>query len=148
MLLFTILAILAIDAIIIFVIFIVRITIITVRHIRWRKFAIPTIGIVGALQEVTSNYNRKGEISSLRYVYAFKIIHCNQEFDHTYSENAKPNSVPITRPGKEINILWSASDHKYLQYAKNKGEIWQGMKQEFISSVTIAFRFLGRARGR
>lgn len=144
--LFNILAILAIDVIIIFVIFVVRIIIRNIKYRRWRKFASPAVGTVGELLNVTSNYDKNGEISSSQYNYTLQITHNGQIFHNIYSEKCKPNCTPITQPGKKINILWSASKQEYLQIARTRKEIIQVIKQECISSVTLAFRFLGKAR--
>ena len=139
-----ILAILAIDAIIIAAVFIVRITIRIVRYIRWHKFAVPAVGIVGELINVTTNYDKKRRISSLCYNYDFKIELDGQSFDNIYSENCKPNRTPSTHSGNKINILWSASKQKYLQVARTRKEIAHMLKQECISSVNIACLFIGK----
>ena len=124
-------------------ILLVRIVIVIVRYRKWRQFAVPAVGTVGELKEVNGIYDRRNTVTSYRYNYAFKIICGNQEFDSIYSEECKPDKLPVIRPGKTINILWSDRDHKYLQYPKTKKEQWKVIKKEMSHSQSIAFQNIG-----
>lgn len=139
---------LTIAAIVAFNIFLVRIAIIIIRYRTWRKFSIPAVGTVGELTDINDIRNRRNTITSYRYNYAFQIICGDQAFDSIYSEVCKPDTLPLTHPGKKINILWSDRDQKYLPYCTTKKEIWQLIKQEFYSSLTIALRVLGKNHSR
>ncbi len=132
------------NLIVILVIIIVRIGILAIKYVKWRKVAIPTVGTVGELINVTCNYDKTGKISSYRYNYALRVIHDNQEFDNTYTEECEPGILPITRPGQKINILWSASDHKYLNIDGFEGEIKRFSKQTVIFTVKVLLRTLRR----
>ena len=125
-------------------IFIVRILIIIIRYKKWCKFAVPAVGTVGELKDVNCIHGRRGQVTSYRYDYAFKIISGDQEFDNIYSENCKPDDMPAIHPGKKINILWSEYDHKYLVVTNTRDEIWQIIKQEANYAISAAMRFIGR----
>lgn len=115
-----------------------------IKYRRWRKIAIPTAGIVGELKNVTTNYDRKGRISSFRYNDTFKIIHDSQEFDNVYSEDAKSGTMPITRPGQKINILWSANDHTYFTIDGSSTSLPEDIKQISKFYMSVALRTLRR----
>jgi hypothetical protein len=125
-------------------IFLVRIVIIIVRYRKWRQFAVPAVGTVGELIDINGIFNRRNTVTSYRYNCALKIICGNQEFDSIYSEVCKPDSLPLTPPGKTINILWSECDHKYIPYPKTKKELWQVIKQEYNYSLDTALQFIGK----
>jgi hypothetical protein len=101
------------------------------------------VGTVGELIDINGIFNRRNTVTSYRYNYALKIICGNQEFDCIYSEVCKPDSLPLTHPGKTINILWSERDHKYIPYPKTKKELWQVIKHEMSNSINIAFNNVG-----
>lgn len=124
-------------------IFLVRMVIIIVRYRKWRKFAVPAVGTVGEFQDINGIFNRKNTVTSYRYNYALKIICGNQEFDSIYSEVCKPDTLPLTRPGKVINVLWSERDHKYIPYPNTKKELWQVIKHEMSNSAKIALNNVG-----
>lgn len=107
---------------------IIQIITLATKYRKWRKFAVPTIGIVGELKDVTCNYNRKDEISSYRHHYVFQIIHNHTTFNDVYMEDVKPDDEPLAYPGKEINILWSINEHQYLDVARTKEGIFEGIK--------------------
>ena len=140
------LALVTLFVIVILVIFIVRIIILTIRYMKWRKISVPAIGIVGELKNVSCNCDRNDEITSCRYDYTLKIVHGNQEFNDIYSEVCKPGNTPNAHPGKEIHILWSASDHTYLQIAKTGDEIWQVVKKECAFILHVALLIFGNRR--
>lgn len=140
------LALITLFTIVILVILGIRITIRTLRYMKWRKASIPAIGITGELKNVTSTYDKNGEVSLFCYNYALKIVIDTQEFDDVYSEECRPGDTPTTRPGNKINILWSPSDHKYVQIATTGKEIWRLVKQECAFIVHIALLILGNRR--
>lgn len=113
---------------------IIQIITLTIKYRKWRKFAVPTVGVVGELKDVTCNYNRKGEISSYRHHYILKIIRNYTTFNDVYTEDVRPDDEPLTYPGKKINILWSITDHQYLDVDKTKAGIRQGIKYACISA--------------
>jgi hypothetical protein len=112
-----------------FMIAFVRFIIITAKIRRWRKFAVPAVGVVGKLKDVNCIYDRYGEIFSYRHNFELKIICGDREFESVYSEEVMPDHIPITQPGQRINILWSARDHKYIQSAETPQEERQLIKQ-------------------
>lgn len=127
---------------------ITRIITLTHKYRKWKKFAVPAVAIVGEMKDITYSYNRKGDISYYHYNYALKIIHGDQEFDDVYSEECEPGNIPITRPGKKINILWSIRERKYLDIDRTKAGIREGIKYAcifcgilgiFILPIIVAF---------
>ena len=112
-----------------FMIAFVRFIIITAKIRRWRKFAVPAVGVVGKLKDVNCIYDRYGEIFSYRHNFELKIICGAREFESVYSEEVLPDHIPITRPGQKINILWSERDYKYFPNAKTRSEKRQLIKQ-------------------
>lgn len=112
---------------------IIQIITLATKYRKWRKSAVPTIGIVGELKDITCNYNRKDEISSYRHHYEFRIIHNHTTFNDVYTEDVKPDDEPLAYPGKEINILWSINEHQYLDVDRTKDGIREGIKYACIS---------------
>ena len=103
------------------------------KYRKWRNLAVPTVGIVGDLKDVTCNYNRKGDISSYRHHYEIKIVHNCTTFNDVYTEDVYPDDEPLTYHGKKINILWSISDREYLDVDKTTAGIREGIKYACIS---------------
>ena len=115
---------------------IIQIITLTKKYRKWRNFAVPTVGIVGDLKDVTCNYNRKGDISSYRHHYALKIVHNYTTFNDVYTEDVYPDDEPLTYPGKKINILWSIRNQEYLDVDKTKARIKEGIKYVGIFAGT------------
>ena len=116
-----------------FLVAIIQIIKLTTQYRKWCKFAVPSVGIVGELKDITCNYNRKGEISSYRHHYVLKIVHNYTTFTDVYTEDVKPDDEPLTYPGKKINILWSINEHQYLDVDRTKDGIREGIKYACIS---------------
>ena len=110
-----------------FLVAIIQIIKLTIQYRKWCKFAVPSVGIVGELKDITCNYNRKGEISSYRHHYVLKIVHNYTTFSDVYTEDVKPDDEPLTYPGKKINILWSINEHQYLDVDRTKEGIFEGI---------------------
>ena len=133
-----------IGALIDLIIIAIRIGILARRYKKWRKFATPTIGIVGDLKNVTYSYDRRRRASFTRYDYTLKINCGGQEFEDVYFEECQSDDDPITCPGDKINILWSANDHKYLNLDSFKPECQRIAKQTIRFTVSILFRAISR----
>ena len=116
-----------------FLVAIIQMIKLTIQYRKWCKFAVPSVGIVGELKDITCNYNRKGEISSYRHHYVLKIVHNYTTFSDVYNEDVKPDDEPLTYPGKKINILWSINEHQYLDIDRTKDGIREGIKYACIS---------------
>lgn len=113
---------------------------------KWREFAVPAVGIVGKLKDVNCIYDRYGESFAYRHNFVLKIICDNQEFESVYSEEVLPDHEPTTYQGQKINILWSVSDHQYIQIADTPKEKRQLIKQIFNDSLSLYLRAHARKR--
>ena len=122
-----------------FIVAIIQIIKLISKYRKWREFAVPTVGIIGDLKDVTCNYNRKGEISSYRHHYVLKIVHNHTTFNDIYTEDVYPDDEPLAYPGKQINILWSIGDREYLDVDKTKAGIREGIKYACISCGIFCF---------
>ena len=127
-------------AVVVLIFFSVRMMVINERIREWRKFAVPAVGVVGKLKDVNCIYDRYGKSFSYRHNFELKIICGDQEFESVYSEEVMPDHIPTTHPGQQINILWSARDHKYLQVADTSKEKKKLRKQVFNDSLSLYLR--------
>ena len=134
----------ALAAMVNLVIIIVRIFILSIKYKKFRSVSVPATGIVGELKNITSNYNKRGDLCSYSYNYALKITTDNQEIDDIYSEECKPGDPPITCAGDTINSLWSMQDHKYLNLDRFKPECLRIAKQTVTFTVEVFLDTLSR----
>ena len=133
-------------AIIILILFLVRIMVTTAKIRKWRQFAVPAVGIVGKLIDVNCIYDKYGQSFSYRHNFVLKIICGDQEFESVYSEEVLPDQEPTTYQGQKINILWSVSNHQYIQIADTPKEKQQLLKQMFNDSLSLYLRTHARRR--
>ena len=128
------------ELIILLVIASIRFMVTTEKIREWRKFAVPAVGVIGKLKDVNCIYDKYGQSFSYRHNFELKIIYGDQEFESVYSEEVMPDHIPTTHPGQQINILWSARDHKYLQVADTSKEKKKLRKQVFNDSLSLYLR--------
>jgi hypothetical protein len=120
-----------INVVVTLVTFIIRIIVIKIRRWIWSGYAVPAVGIIDKLNDVTCNYNLRGKSFSYCHNFALKIICGDQTYESVYSEDVLSDHEPTTCPGQKFNILWSEKDHKYLIIAVTKEEKQQQIKESF-----------------
>jgi hypothetical protein len=136
-LLFDLLLWVTIYCVIVLITFIIRIIVIKIRTWIWSGYAVPAVGIIDKLNDVTRNYNLRGKSFSYTHNFVLKIICGDQEYESVYSEDVLSDHVPTTCPGQTFNVLWSEKDHTYLIIAVTKEEKRRQIKEAFHFATHI-----------
>ena len=127
---------------IVLITFIIRIIVIKIRTWIWSGYAVPAVGIIDKLNDVTCNYNLRGKSFSYTHNFVLKIISGDQEYESVYSEDVLSDHEPTTCPGQKFNVLWSEKDHTYLIIAVTKEEKRRQIKEAFhFATHVIALVF-------
>ena len=127
---------------IVLITFIIRIIVIKIRTWIWSGYAVPAVGIIDKLNDVTCNYNLRGKSFSYTHNFVLKIISGDQEYESVYSEDVLSDHEPTTCPGQTFNVLWSEKDHTYLIIAVTKEEKRRQIKEAFhFATHVIALVF-------
>ena len=141
-LLFDLLLWVTIYCVIVLITFIIRIIVIKIRTWIWSGYAVPAVGIIDKLNDVTCNYNLRGKSFSYTHNFVLKIISGDQEYESVYSEDVLSDHEPTTCPGQTFNVLWSEKDHTYLIIAVTKEEKRRQIKEAFhFATHVIALVF-------
>ena len=136
-LLFDLLLWVTIYCVIVLITFIIRIIVIKIRTWIWSGYAVPAVGIIDKLNDVTCNYNLRGKSFSYTHNFVLKIISGDQEYESVYSEDVLSDHEPTTCPGQTFNVLWSEKDHTYLIIAVTKEEKRQQVKDAYHFATHI-----------
>lgn len=136
-LLFDLFVLFSLYAVVVLIIFIVRIIVIKIRTWIWSGYAVPAVGIIDKLSDVSCNYNLRGESFSYTHNFVLKIICGDQEYESVYSEDVLSDHEPTTCPGQTFNVLWSEKDHTYLIIAVTKEEKRQQIKDAYHFATHI-----------
>ena len=141
-LLFDLLLWVTIYCVIVLITFIIRIIVIKIRTWIWSGYAVPAVGIIDKLNDVTCNYNLRGKSFSYTHNFVLKIISGDQEYESVYSEDVLSDHEPTTCPGQTFNVLWSEKDHTYLIIAVTKEEKRRQIKEAYhFATHVIALVF-------
>ena len=131
-----------INVVVTLVTFIIRIIVIKIRTWIWSGYAVPAVGIIDKLNDVTCNYNLRGKSFSYTHNFVLKIISGDHEYESVYSEDVLSDHEPTTCPGQKFNVLWSEKDHTYLIIAVTKEEKRRQIKEAFhFATHVIALVF-------
>ena len=136
-LLFDLLLWVTIYCVIVLITFIIRIIVIKIRTWIWSGYAVPAVGIIDKLNDVTCNYNLRGKSFSYTHNFVLKIISGDREYESVYSEDVLSDHEPTTCPGQKFNVLWSEKDHTYLIIAVTKEEKRQQVKDAYHFATHI-----------
>jgi hypothetical protein len=136
-LLFDLLLWVTIYCVIVLITFIIRIIVIKIRTWIWSGYAVPAVGIIDKLNDVTCNYNLRGKSFSYTHNFVLKIICGDHEYESVYSEDVLSDHEPTTCPGQKFNVLWSEKDHTYLIIAVTKEEKRQQVKDAYHFATHI-----------